>query len=393
MAAFDWADFFHRVSRQLQADLDSICPPSGQLPMQDVRAIRSTAVSFCDAVKLCLIASPSKFYTLVIFCLSPNPVRRGVQFLGVLSTAEAVSALTEIPADDHGLIRGLSGFLRWHQPSDIIVQFRPGDISTIEKEYTTELLKILLEPFDGIFQKRLSAKLDFNAKYGLSATAAVDPLSLCGKIDIRTSAFFLDFGITRQPLIDQWQNLIVHIALLPQTTGFVKSTFEIARKLFVFSLFEYEFATVSAHYAGLALESAIYNRWNLTLPQRGVTVEHQCSKNPGTLTAQMPTYRAIADVCKEKNWKRKVLVEGRIFPRGMNKVLEDLENFAIISAWQRRRIDFCLQNLRHPLSHLEFKPLHPPNPKVLAIVAEIINQLFDSVPLSAAVRGWGSPQF
>jgi hypothetical protein len=393
MAAFDWADFFHRVSQQLNADLDSICPPSGQLPMQDVRALRSTALSFCDAVKVCLIASPSKFSTLVVFCLDPNPTRGGVQFLGVLGAAEAVSALTEIPASDHDLIRDLSSFLRWHQPSDIVVQLLPGDISSTEKEYTTQLSKALLEPFDGIFQQRLTAKLDFGARYALSGIAAVDSRSLYGKVDMRTSAFFLDFGIAREPTVEQWQNLILNMTLLPQTTGSVKSTFEIARKLFVFSLFEYEFATVSGHYAGLALESAIYNRWNLTLPQRGVVLEHKSTKNGGKLMAQMPTHQAIAGICKDKNWNETVLVEGRRFPKGLRSVLNDLENLAIISAWQKRRIDFCLQNLRHPLSHLEFKPLHPPNPKVFAVIAEIINQLFDSVPQSAAARGWGSPQF
>ena len=360
--------------------------------MQDVRALRSTVASFCEAIKVCLISTPSNFYTLVVFGLGPNAIR-GIQFLGVLSATEATSALVEIPAEDHDLIRGPGSFLRWYQPSDIVVQFIRGNISSAEKEYTTQLSKALLEPFDGIFQQRLTAAVDFNARYGLSATTAVDPRSLCGKIDARTSAFFLDFGIPRDCPIEQWQNLILRIMLLPQTTGPVKSTFEIARKLFVFSLFEYEFATVSAHYAGLALESAIYNRWNLTLPQRGVVLEHKSSKNGGKLMAQMPTHQAITGVCKDKKWDEKVLVEGRPFPRGLRSVLNDLENLVVISAWQRRRIDFCLENLRHPLSHLEFKPLHPPNPKVLAVVAEIINQLFDLVPQSAAARGWGSPQF
>jgi hypothetical protein len=354
--------------------------------------MHSMATSFCSAVKVCLIVSPSNSYTLVVFCLDPNATQ-GVCFLGVLSAAEAISALSEIPTEDHDLIRGLVGFARWHKPSDSVVQLLRGNISSTEKEYTTQLSKALLEPFDGIFQQRLTAATDFTARYGLSATPAVDPRSLCGKIDARTSAFFLDFGIARDSPIEQWQNLILHITLLPQTTGSVKNTFEIARKLFVFSLFEYEFATVSAHYAGLALESAIYNRWNLTLPQRGVTLEHQSNKNGGKLTAQMPTHQAIADVCKDKKWDGKVLVEGRPFPKGLRSVLKDLETLVVISAWQRRRIDFCLENLRHPLSHLEFKPLHPPNPKTLAVVAEIINQLFDSVPQSAAVRGWGSPQF
>jgi hypothetical protein len=392
MAALDWAGLFHRVSRQLNADLDSICPPSSRPTTQDVRTMRSTATSFCDAVKVCLIASSSNVYTLAVFCLGSN-ASQGVHCLGVLSPAEAISALAEIPNEDHDLIRGLVLFLHWHQASDIVVQLLRGDISSTEKEYTAQLSKALLDPFDGIFQQRLTAAVDFNAKYGLSATIAVNPGSLCGKIDARTSGFFLDFGIARDRPIDQWQNLILKIVLLPQTTGSVKNTFEIARKLFVFSILEYEFATVSEHYAGLALESAIYNRWNLTLPQRGVTLEHQSNKSSGKLTAQMPTHQAIADVCKDKKWDGKVLVEGRPFPKGLRSVLKDLENLVIISAWQRRRIDFCLENLRHPLSHLEFKPLHPPNPKTLAVVAEIINQLFDSVPQSAAVRGWGSPQF
>jgi hypothetical protein len=392
MASLDWAGLFHRVSRQLKADLDLICSPSSPPPLQDIRIMHSTAASFCNAVKVCSIGNPSSLYTLVVFYLGPNATQ-GVHFLGALSAAEAISALAEIPTEDHDLIRRLAAFLRWHQPSDIVVQLLPGDISSAEKEYTTQLSQALLEPFDGIFQQRLTAAIDFNARYSLSAKAAVDPLSLRGRVDARTSGFLLDFGIEPERAIEQWQNLILRIALLPQTTGFVKSTFEIARKLFVFSLFEYEFATVSAHYAGLALESAIYNRWNLTLPHRGVTLEHKSSKNAGKLTAQMPTHKAISDVCKDKKWHENVLVEGRPFPRGLKSVLNDLENLVVISAWQRRRIDFCLQKFRHPLSHLEFKPLHPPNLKILAVVAEIINQLFDSVPLSAAARGWGSPQF
>jgi hypothetical protein len=331
MAAFDWAGLFQRVCRQLKSDSEAICSSSSAPQMQDVRTTHSTAASFCNAVKVCSIGRPPSLYSLVVFCFGPNATQ-GVHFVGALSAEETISALAEIPTEDHDLIRGLVSFLRWHQASDIVIQLLRGDISSAEKEYTTQLSKALLEPFDGIFQQRLTAAVDFNAKYGLSATKAVDPRSLCGKVDGRTSTYFLHFGITRDRPMEQWQNLISKIVLLPQTTGSVKSTFEIARKLFVFSLFEYEFATVSAHYAGLALESAIYNRWNLTLPQRGVVLEHKSSKNGGKLMGQMPTHQAITDVCKDKKWNETVLVEGRRFPKGLRSILNDLVNLAIISA-------------------------------------------------------------
>ncbi len=82
-----------------------------------------------------------------------------------------------------------------------------------------------------------------------------------------------------------------------------------------------------------------------------------------------------------------------VFPTSMKKLLGDLENQGVISAWQKRRLQFGLDNFRNALSHLEFKSLYPPNPKAMVVLAELINQLFDSVPVPPPIRGRGHPQF
>jgi hypothetical protein len=395
MGAFDWNLFFYRISQQFVTDFDKEVPAGATLTSADVQSARSAVVHFCDAVKACLVSSDKPNlppYTLVIFDLSPK-ASYGVQFLGTLTPEETISTFSAIPTDDISAIRSRHGFTRWHKESDTVIQFALGDISTREEEYSASLSKMLLEPYNGILQQRLTAQVNFNSKYGLTPANVVEPSTFGRKVDVRTGSFLRDFGITHQPVLDQWQALIVNIQLVPQVTGSVAKTFDIAKRLFVFSLFEYEFATVSLHYGGLALESAIQNRWNLTLPRRAVTLEYKSSKNPQVLVDQMPTYGSIKSICKDRDWRGTVLVDGRIFPTSMKKLLRDLESQGVISAWQKRRLQFGLDNFRNALSHLEFKTLQPPNPKALVILAELINQLFDSVPVPPPVRGWGYPQF
>ena len=89
----------------------------------------------------------------------------------------------------------------------------------------------------------------------------------------------------------------------------VMRVFHWAKRLYVFGLFEYGFFTVSCHYAYLAVESAVYNRWNAALPMPTVL---QCGID--SMTVPTPGRGNISLICKTKGWKeRQVKVKaGRI---------------------------------------------------------------------------------
>ncbi len=170
------------------------------------------------------------------------------------------------------------------------------------------------------------------------------------------------------------------VLLIPQVPESVRRTVQLAKRLFIFAYFEYGFFTISKHYACLALESAIRNRWNATLP-RTVTLEHRSKKKPETIQEDAPRYRHIMELCRKRGWRpSNVWIDGRKLPFTMAMLLDDLQQQGIITKWQRGRLLNGL-GTRNSLSHPESVSIHPPSAHTLVFVAELVNQLFDSLPL------------
>jgi len=162
------------------------------------------------------------------------------------------------------------------------------------------------------------------------------------------------------------------LQLIDRVPAEVSRIFKTAKKLYLFGLFEYEFFTVSHHYAYLAIEAAVYHRWSQTQSKPFVLTHGQ-----DQMTVHNAGRGSIAHFCESKKWKkRNVKINGKPFPFTMPTLLARLREGGIITDYQHYQLKTKLK-LRNIHSHLEFGPLEMPDTGVLERVAEAINVLFD----------------
>ncbi|MGA1998522.1 MAG: hypothetical protein ABSG52_00895 [Terriglobales bacterium] len=176
------------------------------------------------------------------------------------------------------------------------------------------------------------------------------------------------------PTIEEWQQMVRDILLIPQVPESVCHTFAAAKKLFIFGYYEYSFSTASQHYALLALEAALQVRWSATLP-RPCPVRYS---NGVTTNFDNITHKLLYDHCRVDP---KIIVNGDRFPRTNRKLAASLAKSRIITPQEEQRIIAGL-DVRNDLSHLEFAPIMGASAEMLSVVSELINAMFDSVPLS-----------
>ncbi|PYP82394.1 MAG: hypothetical protein DMG65_26415 [Candidatus Angelobacter sp. Gp1-AA117] len=215
-----------------------------------------------------------------------------------------------------------------------------------------------------------SSRTDFNTRYNLQPDPILDE-SILLEISRAAAGFF---PYTRKDAIQRIQEDVSNIQLISHIPEHVHRAFLIAKRLYIFGLFEYHFFTVSAHYCYLAVESAIYHRWNLALPNPTVL-----QYGSDSLSVPKTGRRSIEMICKQRGWnKSKTLVNGRPYPGRVGQVLYQLHQDKIVSDWQHRRLRDVWMKLRNYHSHLEFVSITGPT-DTLERAAEVINTLFDSV--------------
>jgi hypothetical protein len=165
--------------------------------------------------------------------------------------------------------------------------------------------------------------------------------------------------------------MVSDIVLIPRVPDSVKRTFQVTKQLFVFSYFSYPLATTSQHYAFLALEAAVQARWSAMLP-RDTIVEFG---NGSSTKFVQPTHKDLY-----RHWRadHKITVNGEKFPNSTYELLRVLLKKGVIQTWQLAKVEAGI-NLRNDFSHLEFAPVTFPSAGVIAITAELINAMFDSV--------------
>jgi hypothetical protein len=109
----------------------------------------------------------------------------------------------------------------------------------------------------------------FNKKYGLIPEPVLDDADVLSPDFLSSSFVRSDMGL--MPSLNDVQIALAQIMLIPQVPESVRSTFSIAKRLYLFARFEYGFYTVSEHYTFLAIEAAILCRWTSTLAARGAS--------------------------------------------------------------------------------------------------------------------------
>lgn len=267
---------------------------------------------------------------------------------------------------------------------DTHFHFPRYDIRCKPERYVDDLLELMSRvPLSSeTAQKFWEKEVDYNALYGI----AEDPILPMSKIIEKDPTFegFVKLsgreatGITTEDL----QKHISDIQLIPQVPEAVKRVFRTAKDLYIFGYFRYIFFTVSAHYAYLALESAIKNRYATSLGDKAVLT------NPKGQQCEIgaPSWERIFQFCKrhsKEGWSgRKIMVNGEAFPSSMRSLLDWLVVNKVVPKWERLQYDAGVY-LRHSLSHLESPSIFPPPAQTLRTMAEKINKLYSNV----AVRG------
>lgn len=210
---------------------------------------------------------------------------------------------------------------------------------------------------------------DFNSKYRLRPDTILSEHELLN-IDEVNGMFFPG---DRDEAIKAAQERVGSLRMTPRVPEEVARIFRTAKKLYIFGLFEYQFFTVSHHYAYLAIEAAVYHRWSQTQPKPFVLTHGK-----EQITVHDSGRGSISRFCEDKKWnRREVKLNGKRFPFSMASLLARLRQAGFITEFQHGQLETKL-NLRNIHSHLEFGPLEMPDSGVLARVAELINALFDA---------------
>lgn len=210
----------------------------------------------------------------------------------------------------------------------------PYDILENPEEYARDFIDSFWMTFGDKILQKFERKIDYNSKYGLKSDSIL-PLSEILKKDKTFSSFVKvdKYARHHEITIEDLQKSICGIQLISDVPEEVKKVFNAAKRLHIFGYFEYYFFTVSQHYAFLALESALRNRYN--------EMHGKPKKFIGL------------NIIIEK------LVEKKIIPKGEVKIYE------------------AGKYLRNSLSHLTNPSIMMPSSTTLEGVANQINQIYD----------------
>ncbi len=385
-AAQAWHDFLvalkdllrRESDRRIQFESDGSGPPA-QLALREAFYAFPvlTNVLLLDTAGCTLQSGEERFWTLLKFDFSVttgDPMRFHATASASKIKRHAVLLDTHfsLRVIDLGSLRGL--LLMGQQYDHSLVHLVSYNARDQIERYSAELASYLLScagTLYGIFSKQA----DFNERYDLQPDPVLDPDSLLG-IHFATAHFVNPK--TGGPLtLEQLQEDVSQIQLIPQVPEDIRRTFYLAKRLYVFGYLEYGFFTVSLHYAYAAMEAALHARWSASLPIPTV-LKHK--GNIETLNGPAKHF-GIRRLCRVRGWDvRSLQVNGESFPDTAKKVLVSLRKLGIITDWQLKQFEQMWLRRRNYHSHLEFAPVEPPNADPLVQVAEEINQLFDSLP-------------
>ncbi len=260
----------------------------------------------------------------------------------------------------------------------------PYDARTRVEEYGDNLAEWLSHHPSELLEA-FSAKTDFKFKYGLSSDPLLTDEQLL-QMD-ETCGCFVKMSDGKPLTISERHKSIAHIQLIPQVPDSLKNTFRQAKRLYIYGYLEYDFFTVSLHYAHLALDAALHVRWSATLPP-SVTISYYDKKTKTTYQHILanPSHVKIREYCQRAKWRiGAVHVDGKLFPNTVRNVVRELAEKNFLTIWQRKTIEEFDIKIRNSLTHLESAPIHFPSGHELELAADTINSLFDSMPLPVKI--------
>lgn len=213
----------------------------------------------------------------------------------------------------------------------------PYDILEKREEYTKDFMQLFWTTLGRQILKKFEKRIDYNLKYGLKSDPVLPPSELLKKD--RTFSPFVKVdksGKSHEITIEDLQKSVCDIQLIPLVPEGVKRVFNAAKRLYIFGYFDYYFFTVSQHYAFLALESALRNKYS-------------------EIYGKSKKFVGLGAIIK------KIVAKG-IIPKGEAKIYD------------------AGRYLRNTLSHLTKPSVLIPDSALLGRVAYQINQIYDKGP-------------
>jgi hypothetical protein len=370
----NWNKIAEKIGKRLRAEYRNQFGKKAQCDLSpEVIAFQTALNEFPCAVRLLLVecgdGPEASWQSIICHDLSRRKTT-DVEFLGVVHQRNLDLALLRdcfgIEAAGVDEVRPSTLFDNsWSFITDIV----PYHIGDALDRYAQEFYEFLCHSFWHVIQAKFCTKTNYKEKYGVPS----DPILPTSEL-LMCMQPFVNVQTGAPPTLEEWQAMVSDIVLIPQVPESVKRTFAVTKQLFVFSYFAYPLATTSQHYAFLALEAALQARWSATLPRDTVVT----FGNGGSTKFVQPTHKDLY-----RHWRadHKITVNGEKFPSSTYELLRSLLKKGVIQPWQLEKIEAGI-NLRNDFSHLEFAPVTFPSAAVVAIIAELINAMFDSVPFS-----------
>lgn len=272
------------------------------------------------------------------------------------------------------LERNLNAFGYWAENVKYLVEFYNYNIFENFDRFSLDFyLNFRSQHYETIV-KKFKKDINFNEKFNLKPDEIL-PLTDLIQPDPSMGIFVRGdhLGIT----IEDLQRDICNIQLIPNVNEHVKRVFDGAKKLYVYGYFNYYFFTISQHYAYLALESAIQNRYIYSFGEK-IILENKTGTEK--IELRNPGYSYIFGYHKikkdGKNWNPRVLkINGQEFLNEMGGLLNWLADKQILTKWEVKRCRSRI-NMRNILSHLSFATIFSLNKRSLESVAYYINKIY-----------------
>jgi hypothetical protein len=374
----DWNAFFRLLRGAVNEIAVKNCPlPNDRSGPERVLSIRRALDLLPVAVNIVMLDTEGAEvvrkdgrYAFVIHYDLAKPKTLHVTDHGIIALSDferhtgLFQSVFKVDAESLGDLRVLRFSATYGYPDILHVPLY--DPRTNLKHYAYELFDILCsDNIVGLFEMQY----DFNSKYGLRSGTILSESELLHIDEVNRMFFHGD----RDQAIKIAQERVAALQMTGRVPTEVARIFNTAKRLYIFGLFEYQFFTVSHHYAYLAIEAAVYHRWSQTQPKPFVLTHGK-----EQMTVHDSGRGSIARFCEDKGWNRRdVKLNGKRFPFSTASLLARLRQAGTITEFQQRQLETKLK-LRNIHSHLEFGPLEMPETGVLERVAEVINALFDS---------------
>lgn len=173
--------------------------------------------------------------------------------------------------------------------------------------------------------------------------------------------------------LETLQEKASEIMLIPPVPENVRLTFSIAKKLYIYTYFEYNFGMVSYHYASLAFEAALKTYFVGKFKNKVILK----NKNGEEKVFVDPSFNQIQNfIYKTKGWNpHNTKINGELFPYSLKKLVEWVINKKNLPPYYIDLFNTIIE-LRNFQSHPIHMPIFPTNAGYLHRTCYYINLIF-----------------